>query len=74
MIAFFDAFVDVREVGAEAGDGFEHGLSVRSGLGFGSGGLGARWGGGGGGEEVVYLNGPSRALMVSASRSSTACL
>jgi len=71
VIAFFDAFVDVREVGAEAGDGFEHGLSVRSGLGFGSGGLGARWGGG---EEVVYLNGPSRALMVSASRSSTACL
>jgi len=49
VIAFFDAFVDVREVGAEAGDGFEHGLSVRSGLGFGSGGLGARWGGGGGG-------------------------
>lgn len=23
MVALFDAFVDVREVGAEAGDGFE---------------------------------------------------
>lgn len=57
-------FVDVRKVGAEAGDGFEDGLPERT--------ISLYWLDGN--METIYRNGPSSAFMVSASRSSTACL